>query len=104
MQWVVQDEKRAPFLLATVVLDALVQEGAKRTGPRVVETHHRHSKQEAQDACHSANGRKQGSQGSKPVSGLPPSVSCALLLTFPPPTSRAETPLIRITWVHSFMC
>ncbi|TEA28763.1 hypothetical protein DBR06_SOUSAS24510020 [Sousa chinensis] len=54
MQWVVEDERRAPFRLAFEALDASIQEGAKSAGPSVVETQHRNSEEEAQDACVSA--------------------------------------------------
>ena len=95
MQWVVQDERQAPFRLATIVLDTSVQEGAKRAGLRVVETHHRHSEKEAQDACSHTHGKTQGSQGSRPEPGLLPSISWGLPLAFLPPTHMAKKPLIR---------
>ncbi|KAF5925471.1 hypothetical protein HPG69_001917 [Diceros bicornis minor] len=60
MQWVFEDKRRAPFRLATVVLDALVQEDAKSSGPSVVQTHHGPSEEEAQDACGGVDGRKGG--------------------------------------------
>ena len=95
MQWVVQDERQAPFRLATIVLDTSVQEGAKRTRSRVVETHHRHSEKEAQDACSHTHGKTQGSQGSRPEPGLLPSVSWGLPLAFLPPTHMAKNSLIQ---------
>lgn len=96
MQWVVQDERQAPFHLVTIVLDTSVQEGAKRARSRVVETHHRHSEKEAQDSCSRAHGKTQGSQGSRPEPGLLPSNSWGLPLAFLPPTHTAKRPLIRI--------
>ena len=53
MQWVAEDERRAPLRRTFEVLDASFQEEAKSAGPSVVQTQHRGSEEEAQDACDS---------------------------------------------------
>lgn len=56
MQWVAEDERRAPLRRTFEVVDTSFQEEAKSAGPSVVQTQHRGSEEEAQDACDSAVG------------------------------------------------
>lgn len=102
MQWVFEDERRAPFRRASVVLDALVQEGAKSAEPSIVETHHGPSEEEAQDACGGVDGRKGGGQDPGQNPACPAPSIAGYLSHFLPPaphtnTHPAERPLIWIT-------
>lgn len=89
MQWVVEDERRAPFRLTFEALDASIQEGAKSAGPSVVETQHRSSEEEAQDACVSAVAGKEGGQGSR--TRPPDSIYWKYLRFFPRHTHHGKT-------------
>ena len=103
MQWVVQDERQAPFGLAAIVLDTSVQEGAKSAGSRVVKTHHRPSEEEAEDTCGGVDRKKQGRQGSRPEPGLlrPLQLLRATpCLSFPNPHARKTSNMDYV--IHEF--